>query len=50
MLYRLICERDVTLLEEQVEDYLENGWELYGYPFADETNLYQAVIFTGKGK
>jgi hypothetical protein len=47
MLYRLICERDVTFLEEQVENYLKDGWELYGHPFADETYLYQAVIFKG---
>ena len=50
MLYKLICERDVILLEEHVENCINDGWELYGYPFADDTYLYQAVIFKGEIK
>lgn len=50
MLYRLICEKDVDVLEEQVENYIKDGWTLYGFPYTDGTHQYQAVIFYGEIK
>ena len=44
MNYTILFAEEPRDLEEKVEEYLEDGWELYGYPFADSNYVHQAMI------
>lgn len=44
--YKLICEPNTTALNMKINDLLEKGWSLYGFPFSSEHSVNQAVIRT----
>ena len=42
--YDLIRAHKNELLGEALEDYLNDGWELYSAPFSADGYFYQAII------
>ena len=44
MEYKLLCGSIASELNEIVNEHLVDGWTLFGFPFANEHNRFQAVI------
>ena len=42
-----ILKANYTSMEDQVNNHITKGWELYGFPFALNSEILQAVTFKG---
>jgi len=41
--YKIICSMNLNYLYQQIWEYLEDGWILYGYPFS---GTHESLIIT----